>query len=148
MDLSTYYLELKALHIIFVIFWMAGLLMMPRFFVYHSQCEIGSDEDKKWAEREKRLMRIIMNPGMIITIIIGLALMQSLAGSNGETWLHLKLVFVALMMAVHMMLAKQRRLFSEGTRTKSERYFRLLNEVPSILIIIIIFLVVLKPFMA
>lgn len=143
--LSSSYLWVKAFHIIFVIFWMAGMFMLPRYFAYHSQCEVGSDEDKMWIEREHRLMKIIINPAMIVTWILGLSLVAHVGLSAGG-WLHAKLLLVFVFSGFHGMLSKQRRLFAEGERTKSEKFYRMINEVPALFIILIVILVVTKPF--
>lgn len=143
--LADQYLLIKAVHIIFVIFWMAGLLMVPRFFAYHHTSASDSDESQKWIEREARLFKIILNPGMIITLILGL-LLVTITGVDQTIWFSIKFVLVIMMMGFHMMMAGQRKKFARGERPKSEKYFRIMNEVPSILIIIIVMLAVVKPF--
>lgn len=143
--LGSSYLWVKAFHIIFVIFWMAGMFMLPRYFAYHCQCDVGSDEDKKWIEREQRLMKIIINPAMIITWILGLSLVAHV-GLEAGGWLHAKLLLVFVFSGFHGMLSKQRRLFAAGERAKSEKFYRMINEVPALFIILIVILVVTKPF--
>jgi len=143
--LGEAYLWVKAFHIIFVIFWMAAQFMMPRFFAYHMQYEVGSEEDKRWIEREARLMRIIMNPAMIIAWILGICLVLNI-GLSGNGWLHFKLLLVLILSGFHGSLSKTRKQFAKGERTKSEKYYRLINEVPAIFIIAVVVLAVVKPF--
>ena len=137
-------LWVKAAHIIFVIFFIAGLFMMPRFFVYHQQCPAGSDEDKKWIEREDRLRRIILNPSIILVWVLGLML-----AFNGdywrEGWLHAKLFFVLLLSAYHGWMIGYAKKLAKGERRLSEKQLRLLNEVPGIVAAIIVILVVVRP---
>jgi putative membrane protein len=142
--LVEYYLTIKALHIIFVIFWMAGLFMMPRYLAYHSQYQIGSEEDHKWQEREKRLLRIIMNPAMILAWVFGLLLLVPQLSTIGG-WFHIKALLLILLTAFHMMLARWRRQMAQKKRSKSEKFFRMINEVPAIAIIVIVLMAVIKP---
>lgn len=139
------YLWLKALHVIVVIFWMAGLFMMPRFFVYHQEAELGSVEDKAWVEREARLLRIIMNPAMIAVWVLGMALaVQSNALTQG--WLLVKLIFVFGLSGYHSWMASYARQLASGERSLAGRTLRLLNEIPSLATIVIVILVIVKPF--
>ena len=144
--LSEYYLWLKALHIIFVISWMAGLLYLPRLYVYHTQVTPGSDADETFKVMERRLLRIIMNPAMIIAFISGILLIIATgAGAPGTGyWMHIKLVLVLGMGAVHGMLSSYRKAFERGENQKSEKFYRLLNEVPTLLMVAIVLLVVIK----
>ena len=139
------FLWVKAFHIIFVIFWMAGMFMLPRFFAYHQQCDVGSEEDAKWIDREARLMRIILNPAMALAWIFGLMLVFNL-GFDAGGWLHVKLLMVVLLSGFHGKLSKFRKQFAKGERVKDERYFRRINEVPAIFIIAIVLLVVTRAF--
>ncbi|TNE65126.1 MAG: CopD family protein [Alphaproteobacteria bacterium] len=139
------YLWVKAFHIIFVIFWMAGMFMLPRYFAYHCQCAPGSDEDRKWIERERRLLRIIINPAMTMAWLLGLALVFNI-GFGAGGWLHVKLLMVVILSGFHGALSKYRKAFARGERPKSETYFRRINEVPAVFIIIIVLLVVPKAF--
>jgi putative membrane protein len=136
----------KALHVISVIAWMAGMLYLPRLFVYHTVAEIGSDKSETFKIMERRLLRGIINPAMIATYFFGFWLVLSGWVDAGSTWLHLKIVFVLLLTACHGVLAKHTRLFAEDKNTKSQKYFRILNEVPTVLMIVIVVLVVVKPF--
>ena len=143
--LGEAYLWVKAVHIIIVIFWMAGLFMLPRFFAYHMECDVGSAEDKAWIERETRLMRIILNPAISITWILGIMLILNIGFSAG-TWLYAKLILVLILTGFHEMLAKRVKDFAAGKHKKSEKFYRRINEIPALFIILIVLLVVVKPF--
>ncbi len=142
--LGEAYLWVKAAHVIAVIFWMAGMLMLPRFFVYHWQAKPGSVEDRAWQERERRLLRIVVNPAMVLAWILGLLLAAHLGFDGG--WLHAKLTAVLLLSAYHGMLARWRRAFAAGRYPHSERFFRVTGELPAVFVIVIVVLVVVKPF--
>lgn len=142
------YPTLKALHIIAVISWMAGMLYLPRLYVYHATALPGGEASEMLKIMERKLLRYIMNPAMILTYFFGVLLVfkiNALDPASGG-WFHAKFLLVLVMTGIHGMLAKQRRAFAEDRNTKSARYFRLLNEVPTVLLILIVFLVVLKPF--
>ncbi|WP_262692405.1 CopD family protein [Kordiimonas aestuarii] len=143
--LGEFYLWTKALHIVFVIFWMAGMFMLPRYLAYHCECAVGSDEDQKWIDRERRLMRIIINPAMTITWILGIMLVVNI-GLDAGGWLHTKLLLVFLLSGFHGMLSKYRKAFERGERSKDATFFRRINEVPAIFIFAIVLLVVPKAF--
>ena len=135
----------KALHIIFVIFWMAGLFMMPRFLVYHQEADLGSPEAQRWIIREQRLQRIIMDPSMVMVWALGMMLMFDI-GAYAEVWFRLKLLLVAGMSAFHMWIGAYAKRLARGDASVSGRMLRLLNEVPGVATIAIVFLVILKPF--
>ena len=143
--LSMLYLWLKAAHIIFIIFWMAGLFMMPRFFVYHQECAVGSDEDRKWIEREGKLRKIILNPSLIITWILGLFLAYNI-GAFSQGWFHAKLLVVLLLTGYHGWMIGYVKKLARGERTMSDKALRLVNEVPGIAAAVIVILVIIKPF--
>ncbi len=137
----------KAFHLIAVIYWMAGLLYLPRLFVYHSQANQGGELETKMIEAEQKLMRIIMNPAMIAAFIFGLILIgYNVSNLTTSFWLPIKLVLVFLLMGYHGFLSKQRKLFAAGERPKSEKFFRRINEIPAIFTIIIVIMVIVKPF--
>jgi protoporphyrinogen IX oxidase len=145
--LLSWYLWIKAIHILAVIAWMAGLLYLPRLFVYHTGVKAGSNQDKMFQKMEMRLLRVIMNPAMITTLIFGFLLfLVPRIVDLSSIWFSLKLIFVIMLIAFHMALAKWRRKFSEETNEKSEGFFRKVNEIPTVLMIIIVILVVVKPF--
>jgi protoporphyrinogen IX oxidase len=138
---------IKAAHVISVIAWMAGMLYLPRLFVYHSVAEIGSDKSETFKVMERRLLRGIINPAMIATYIFGAwMILGGWIDFPNAGWLHAKLFFVLLLTACHGVLAKHTRLFAEDKNTRPQRFFRIINEVPTVLMILIVILVVVKPF--
>ena len=139
------YVWLKALHVIVVIFWMAGLFMMPRFFVYHQEAVLGSAEDKAWVDREARLLRIIMNPSMIAVWVLGMTLaIQS--NSFAQGWMLAKLLLVFGLSGYHGWMVGYARKLSTGERGLAGKTLRVLNEIPSLATILIVILVIVKPF--
>ncbi len=143
--LGNAYLWAKAAHIIFVIFLMAGLFMMPRFFIYHQETPVGSDEDRKWIDRERKLRVIILNPSIIIVWILGLMLMVNIEAWS-MPWFHLKLLLVLLLSGYHGWMVGYSKKLARGVRPLSDRQLRLINEVPGIMAAIIVILAVVKPF--
>ena len=145
----TMYEWLKAFHLIAVIFWIAGLLYLPRLFVYHSASKPGGELEAKMIEAEQKLMRIIMNPAMIVAFILGVILIGynlQFGVFTTSLWLWIKLVLVFTLMGYHGFLSKQRKLFAAGERPKSEKFFRRINEIPAIFTIIIVIMAIVKPF--
>jgi len=141
------YLWIKALHLIAVIFWMAGLLMLPRFFVYHSQAAIGGELEQQMLDAERRLLKIIMNPAMITAFILGLILIGYNIGTlQSSAWLYIKVILAVSLIGYHGFLSKIRKKFADGERPKSEKFFRMINEIPAIIAIIIVILAIVKPF--
>ncbi|MFC4291310.1 CopD family protein [Sphingorhabdus arenilitoris] len=139
------YLWLKSAHLIFVIFWMAGLFMLPRFFVYHQESAIGSAESELWVERERRLIKIILNPSMIVVWVLGLYLAYEI-GAFKEGWFHAKMLFVLLLSGYHGWMAGYAKKLAGGERKLAGKKLRLLNEVPGVAAAIIVILVIVKPF--
>ena len=139
------YLWLKAGHIIFVIFWMAGLFMLPRYFVYHQEAPEGSPENALWIERERRLLRIILWPAMAVSWLLGLALAYN-TGAFAQGWFHAKLGFVLILSAYHVWLAGYHDALRQGVRKLSGKKLRMLNEVPGLAATLIVIMVVLRPF--
>ena len=140
------YFWLKAGHLIFVIFWMAGLFMLPRFFVYHQEDgPPGSAADATWIERERRLLRIILTPSMIVVWVLGLALAYS-TGAFAQGWFHAKLLFVVLLTAFHGIMVARSKKMAAGERPMTEKQLRMFGEVPGILLALIVVLVVVRPF--
>ncbi len=135
----------KAVHVIAVIAWMAGMLYLPRLFVYHADARPGSEQSETFKLMEYRLMTIIMNPAMIVSWVLGLWLAYQ-AGWFSSGWFHAKLLAVIGMSAVHGMLSADVRRFAEDRNTKSSRYWRIMNEVPTLLMFAIVILVIVKPF--
>jgi putative membrane protein len=141
------YLWLRALHIISIIAWMAGLLYLPRLYVYHCQQATGSPASETFKVMERRLLRFIMNPAMIASFVFGIWLIWELGeGAWSAGWLHAKILLVLLLAAVHGAMAKWRRDFELDRNRHSERFYRILNEVPTVLMIGIVILAVVKPF--
>lgn len=138
------FLAMKSLHIIAVISWMAGLLYLPRLFTYHCQAKEGSQMDKTFQLMEKKLLRFIMNPAMIASFIFGLGMIHFIGFGHG--WLHVKLFLVILLAAFHGFLAKCRQDFIKGKNKHAQKFYRIINEVPTVLMIIIVFLVIFKSF--
>ena len=139
------YLWVRAFHVVSFVAWMAGLFYLPRLYVYHTQKAAGSDAAETFAVMERKLLRIIMNPAMIATIATGgLLIWQIDAWVAG--WLHAKLLLVAGLLVFHMALARWRTRFAEGRNLHSERFYRIVNEVPTLLLIGIVILAVVKPF--
>lgn len=139
------YLWVQALHVIAVIFWMAGLFMLPRFLVYHMEEPVGSSGDAAWVEREARLKRIILTPGLIAVWVLGVSLAASY-GLAGNAWLQAKIAVVFLLSGYHGWAVSAAGKFARGERPYANKTLRLLNEVPALATIIIVVLVVVKPF--
>jgi putative membrane protein len=139
------YLWLKALHIISVIAWMAGMLYLPRLFVYHCAAEPGSVQSETFKVMERRLLRAIINPAMIATWVFGLWLVW-LGGWAFAIWFQAKFALVIVLSGVHGMLSRYVRDFAADRNRYSQKFYRIINEVPTLLMIAIVLLVVLKPF--
>ena len=140
----NYYNILKFLHIVFFTTWMAGLFYLPRLYVYHSGTKRNSSEYKTFITMEIKLMKYIMNPSMILTWFFGILLVLYLEVYN-QFWLNLKFVLVFLMSVFHMYCAKIRKSFERNINKKDAKFFRWINEVPTILFLLIVFLVVFQP---
>jgi protoporphyrinogen IX oxidase len=138
-------LWIKSLHVLAVISWMAGLLYLPRLFVYHADVPVGSEQDKLFQVMEYRLYRYIMRPAMIVAWITGLWLAWSSFGFRGG-WLHAKLAFVIALSAHHGFQGRWLKNFAAGTNMRAGRFFRVQNEVPTLLMIGIVIFVIVKPF--
>jgi putative membrane protein len=136
---------IKALHIIAVISWMAGMLYLPRLFVYHCEAEIGSKQSETFKVMERRLLKAIINPAMVLTWLLGLYL--AWAGDWFKApWLHGKLVLVLALSGIHGFFARCVRGFASDQNRRSLKFYRIINEVPTLLMIGIVILVVVKPF--
>nr|WP_302795553.1 protoporphyrinogen oxidase HemJ [Shinella daejeonensis] len=139
------YLWLKALHIVAVISWMAGLLYLPRLFVYHTDAPVGSAQSETFKIMERRLYRMIMQPAMGLTWLLGLYLAWSVYGFKGG-WLHAKLLLVLLLSAVDQYYGRAVAAFSRDENRNTGRQWRIWNEAPAVLMVLIVILVVVKPF--
>ena len=146
-DLSNdVYLWIKALHIISVISWMAGLLYLPRLFVYHCDAENGSEFSEKLKVMEHRLFKFIMRPARIAALVFGVVLLLNLDSDQWlSVWLVVKLVCVVLLYGLHDMMNKWRVQFYADVNLRTQKFYRMMNEAPTVLMVLIIFMVVLKP---
>lgn len=144
-DPENFYLWAKAIHVIAVIAWMAGMLYLPRLFVYHSEVPVGSAQSETFKVMERRLLRAIINPAMIVAWVFGLWLAWRGFGFQGG-WLHGKIALVLVMSGVHGYLSASVRRFAEDRNERPARHWRIVNEVPTLLMIAIVILVVVKPF--
>lgn len=139
------YLWIKALHVIAVIAWMAGLLYLPRLFVYHAMVEKGSARAETFALMERRLLKAIMNPAMIASFVFGLWMVALDPALLTYPWFIAKLILVLLMAACHGKFAVMRKNFEQWENIKPDRYYRIWNEAPTLLMIIIVILVIVQP---
>ncbi len=139
------YAWVKAFHLIAVISWMAGMLYLPRLFVYHSETPKGSIQSDTFKIMERRLLKAIMTPAMIVTWILGLVLIWQ-GGWITSGWLHAKFLLVIALSGVHGFLSKTVREFAADRNVRPARFYRMLNEVPTVLMIVIVILVIVKPF--
>jgi len=139
------YLWLKALHIIAVIAWMAGMFYLPRLFVYHADAPKGSPMSETFKVMERRLLKAIINPSMVVVFVTG-PILGYLGGFWANPWLQIKFVLALGLGALHGYLARTVKIFARDANTRPAAFFRILNEVPTALMILIVLLVVLKPF--
>jgi putative membrane protein len=139
------YLWLKAGHLIFVIFWIAGLFMLPRFFVYHQESAPDSPENALWVDRESKLLKIILWPSLIVVWVLGLSLAMTI-GAFQQGWFLAKLALVLGLTAYHFWLANYAQLLAAGQRKLTGKKLRLLNEIPGVAAALIVILVIVKPF--
>ncbi len=140
-----FYLWAKALHVMAIISWMAAMFYLPRLFVYHTQVEPGSAQSELFKIMERRLLRAIMNPAMIVAWVLGLYLAIE-SGAFTEGWFHIKFLAVFLLSGVHGYLSAATRRFAEDRNEKPERHWRIVNEAPTLLMIVIVIMVIVKPF--
>ena len=140
------YLLLKSLHLISVISWMAGLLYLPRIFVYHAENKDDNNTSEVFKVMERKLYFYIMTPAMILSWVFGLLLIHSIGFQQlGQTWMILKIVFVILLTTYHFYLGKTLNNFKIDQNNRSHKFYRLINEIPTILLILIVFVVIFKP---
>ena len=143
--LGVAYPWVKAAHVTFVIFWMAGLFLLPRFYVYHHEAAVGSPEDRAWIEREARVRSIILTPAMILVWVLGLMLAFNV-GAWTQGWFHAKLALVIALSAYQGWLGVYGQKLANGQRPLSGKAVRLINEVPGIAAALIVVLVIVRPF--
>jgi putative membrane protein len=142
---SGLYLWIKAVHIVAVISWMAGMLYLPRLFVYHAGVAPGSPQSETFKTMERRLLRFIINPAMVATWAFGLWLALD-SGFLSTGWLQTKLALVIVLSAIHGFFARWTRAFAEDRNVHTQKFYRIMNEIPTLLMIAIVILVVVKPF--
>jgi putative membrane protein len=145
--LGDYYEWFKALHVISVIAWMAGMLYLPRLYVYHADAEIGSDKSETFKIMERRLLRAITNPAMIASFIFG-GLMLAIPGAIDWSmgWIWVKIAMIVAMSGIHGLLARWRRDFEADRNVRPAKFYRMWNEAPTIPLIVIVIMVIVKPF--
>lgn len=144
--LMDYYLWLKAGHIIAVIAWMAGMFYLPRLFAYHAEPSVGYDKAATFKVMERRLLRIIMNPAMIATWLFGILMVVANPEIAQGGWFHVKFALVLGMSALHGVFSKWRKVFERDANTRPSRFYKIWNEVPTVLMMVIVIMVVVKPF--
>lgn len=143
---STGYLVIKALHIVAVIFWMAGMLYLPRLFVYHHQAEAGGELERALLVQERNLLKIILNPALIAVWVLAIAMIVLNPGLWSSGWFHAKLLLVLIVSGLHGFYAASAKKFAAGDRPRTEKFWRMINEGPALLAIVIVLLAVVKPF--
>lgn len=144
--LFEYYNWLKALHAISMVAWMAGMLYLPRLYVYHAESAKGSEKSETFKVMERRLLRAIMNPAMIATFLFGGLMLYAAPSLFEEKWLHAKLGLVVVMAGIHGVFSKWRKTFERDENARPATFYRVWNEVPTVVMIAIIILVIVKPF--
>lgn len=145
--LSEYYLWIKSLHLIAVIAWMAGMMYLPRLYVYHTDAPVGSVQSEKFKLMEGRLLRGIINPAMILVFVLGGMLLLTPGLIDWQSWwIWLKLALVLALGGIHGLFSRWRREFATDIRTRSGLYYRIANEIPFVLMIAIVILVIVRPF--
>jgi len=144
--LSSIYLWIKAVHLIAVIAWMAGMMYLPRLFIYHHQSERGGEAEKYFVQMERRLLKGIINPSMAAVWVLGILMLVANQAILSTGWFGVKLVMVLAMSGIHGYYAAARKKFEAGERPRTEKFWRIMNEVPFVLLIVIVIMVILKPF--
>ncbi|MEE4208435.1 MAG: protoporphyrinogen oxidase HemJ [Parvularcula sp.] len=143
--LAPFYDWLKIAHILSFVAWMAGMLYLPRIFVYHHQAAAGGEAAALFSVMEKKLLKLIMNPAMIATWLFGLLLVAAAPAWGNDGWFIIKFTAVLAMTGLHGFYAKNRKAFAVGDKPRSERFWRMINEAPFVLLAIIVAMVILKP---
>lgn len=144
--LQTHYDWLRAFHVIAVISWMAGMLYLPRLFVYHAEAEIGSDKSETFKIMERKLLKVIINPAMIAAFVFGGAMLIANPDLLHEPWMHAKLTCVLLLTGLHGFFAGAVKKFARDDNKRSAKFYRIVNEVPAVLMVVIVVMVIVKPF--
>lgn len=144
--LQPAYLWIKALHVIAVIAWMAGMMYLPRLFIYHHQSERGGEAERYFTLMERRLLKGIINPSMGAVWILGILMLISNPAMISTGWFIVKLAMVLALSGIHGFYAAARKQFEAGERPRTEKFWRIMNEVPFLMLIVIVLMVILKPF--
>ena len=144
--LLTHYIWIKAFHIIAIVSWMAGMLYLPRLFVYHAGAAAGSQLSETFKTMERRLLRFIINPAMLLAFVFGGLMLWANPELLQGGWMHVKLTAVIAMTAVHGLYSRWRKDFERDQNTRSAKFYKIWNEVPTVLMIVIILMAVAKPF--
>lgn len=144
--LSSIYLWIKAVHLVMVIAWMAGMMYLPRLFVYQHQSEKGGEAETYFIKMQRRLLKGIINPAMVAVWALGILMLIANPAILEQGWFHVKLAFVVLVSAIHGFYASSRRKFEKGERPRTEKFWRIMNEVPFLALIVIVVMVIVKPF--
>lgn len=144
--LSGIYLWIKSAHLIFVIAWMAGMMYLPRLFVYQHQSEKGGEAERYFIQMQRRLLKGIINPSMMLVWVLGIFMLIANPSILSAGWFHVKLTLVVAISAIHGFYASSRRKFEKGERPRSEKFWRLMNEIPFLALIVIVIMVIVKPF--
>lgn len=144
--LQPAYLWIKAAHLLMVIAWMAGMMYLPRLFVYQHQSEKGGEAEGMFIQMQRRLLKGIINPSMIAVWVLGILMLMANPAILSSGWFHVKLAFVIAISAVHGFYAASRKKFEKGERPRTEKFWRIMNEVPFLALIVIVIMVIVKPF--
>lgn len=144
--LSGIYLWIKALHVIAIIAWMAGMMYLPRIFVYHHRCEKGGEAERQFAVMERRLLRGVMNPAMAAVWILGILMLIANPAILSAGWFHVKLTLVVALSAIHGFYAASRKKFEAGERPGREKFWRIMNEIPFVILIVVVVMAIVEPF--
>ena len=144
--LSGAYLWIKALHVISVIAWMAGMMYLPRLFIYHLQSEKGGEAERYFIQMERRLMKGIINPSIVAVWLFGILMLTANPALISTGWFGVKLAMVLALSAIHGFYAASAKKFEAGERPRTQKFWRIMNEVPFLLMIVVVFMVIAKPF--
>jgi len=144
--LVEHYAWIKALHVISVIFWMAGMAYLPRLFAYHAEALMGSDKAETFKIMERRLLRGIINPAMFATLLFGALMLWANPDLFKQGWFHAKLLLLVAMFALHGVFSRWRKAFERDANQRPARFYRLWNEAPPLLVVFIVILAIVKPF--
>ncbi|MFC2951234.1 protoporphyrinogen oxidase HemJ [Marinicaulis aureus] len=144
--LSGAYLWIKSFHLIMVIAWMAGMMYLPRLFVYQHQSEKGGEAERYFIQMQRRLLKGIINPSMVLVWVLGILMLIANPAILSAGWFHVKLALVVIISAIHGFYASSRRKFEKGERPRTEKFWRIMNEAPFLALIVIVIMVIVKPF--